>query len=86
MDHLAHISWYQEKSSVVPILRDIDRKNKTMTTYHIYLEEKCLFKDLNDEEFKVIWGRIYKSYFKDDLTYVAIEEMEKDVILNESSY
>ncbi len=45
----------------------------TMKTYHIYLEDKCLFKDLNQEEFDVIWGRIYRSYFKDDLTYTMCE-------------
>ena len=38
----------------------------TKPTYHIYLQEQCLFKDLNEEEFNIIWGRIYKSYFKDD--------------------
>ena len=27
-----------------------------MKTYHIYLEGKVLFKDLNDDEFDVIWG------------------------------
>ena len=41
-----------------------------MKTYHIYLEGKVLFKDLNDDEFDVIWGRIYHSYFKEELTYV----------------
>ena len=38
--------------------------------YHIYLNDKCLFKNLNQEEFDVIWGRIYHSYFKEELTYV----------------
>ena len=42
-------------------------------TYHIYLEDKCLFKDLNQEEFDIIWGRIYKSYFRDELTYTMCE-------------
>ena len=58
----------------------------TMKTYHIYLEDKCLFKDLNQQEFDVIWGRIYKSYFKEELTYTSIDELEKDHILSESSY
>ena len=49
-------------------------------TFHIYLREDCLFKDLNQEEFDVIWGRIYKSYFKDELTYVCIQDQELDKI------
>ena len=60
--------------------------NQSMKTYHIYLEDKCLFKDLNQEEFDVIWGRIYKSYFTEQLTYTSIDELEKDHILSESSY
>ena len=43
-------------------------------TYHIYLRDECLFKDLNEEEFEVIWGRIYKSYFTEDITYAEITE------------
>jgi hypothetical protein len=29
-----------------------------------------LFKNLNQEEFDLIWGRIYRSYFREELTYV----------------
>ena len=47
-----------------------------MRSYHIYLKDEVLFKNLNDEEFDVIWGRIYKSYFKDDLTYVSVKDQE----------
>ena len=43
------------------------------STYHIYLRGECLFKDLNDYEFKLIWGRIYESYFREELTYEEIE-------------
>ena len=45
-----------------------------MKFYHIYLEDKCLFKNLNQQEFNVIWGRIYKSYFKEDISYSEITE------------
>ena len=31
----------------------------TSITYHIYLNDRCLFKNLNQEEFDIIWGRIY---------------------------
>ena len=31
-----------------------------MKAYHIYLEDKCLFKNLNEEEFKVIWDKNFE--------------------------
>jgi len=52
------------------------------STYHIYLRGECLFKDLDDYEFDLIWGRIYKSYFKDELTY---EEIEYDTDITEDA-
>ena len=48
-------------------------QNQRISTYHIYLRGECLFKDLNDDEFKLIWGRIYQSYFREELTYEEIE-------------
>ena len=59
---------------------------KTQTkSYHIYLNEKCLFKDLNEREFETIWKRIYRSYWTDELTYTEITN-EDDLIAAESSY
>ena len=52
------------------------------STYHIYLRGECLFKDLDDYEFDLIWGRIYKSYFKDELT---CEEIEYDTDITEDA-
>ena len=46
----------------------------TKSTFHIYLRDECLFKDLDQKEFNVIWGRIYKSYFKEDISYSEITE------------
>ena len=43
-------------------------------SYHVYLNEKCLFKNLNQEEFDVVWNRIYESYWKDELSYTEITE------------
>ena len=40
-------------------------------TYHIYLEDRCIFKNLNEEEFDLIWDKIYRSYWKEDLTYTV---------------
>ena len=59
---------------------------KTQTrSYHIYLNEKCLFKNLNEEEFNMIWSKLYTSYWDDDLTYTEITN-EDDLIATESSY
>ena len=56
-------------------------------TYHIYLRDECLFKDLNEEEFEVIWGRIYQTYFMEELSYSEVTEDRKDKgELSEASY
>ena len=54
-----------------------------MKNYHIYLEDKCLFKNLNEEEFELIWDKLYTSYWKDDITYT---ECIGDVCLEEASF
>ena len=56
-----------------------------MKAYHIYLEDKCLFKNLNEEEFEVIWNKIYRSYWKEELTYTEVSETPATVF-EESSY
>ena len=57
---------------------------KTQTrSYHIYLNEKCLFKNLNEEEFNIIWSKLYTSYWDNDLTYTEITD---ELIAEESSY
>ena len=53
--------------------------------YHIYLEDKCLFKDLSEEEFEIIWEKIYKSYFTKQLTYLEMTE-NRPKEYEESSY
>ena len=62
----------------------LKKEKMTKPTYHIYLQEQCLFKDLNEEEFDIIWGRIYKSYFKDEITYEKVEYDSS--ILADASY
>ena len=52
--------------------------------YHIYLEDKCLFKNLNQEEFDVVWNKIYESYWRDDLSYSCCEAEKIEQM--ESSY
>ena len=59
---------------------------KTQTkSYHIYLNDKCLFKNLNEEEFHIIWSKLYTSYWDDELTYTEITN-EDESIAAESSY
>ncbi len=54
-------------------------------TYHIYLNDRCLFKNLDADEFDVVWGRLYHSYW-DGLTYAECVEEEVDPVLSEASY
>ena len=56
-----------------------------MKTYHIYLNDKVLFKDLDQNEFNVIWGRLFHSYYKKELEYSVITQ-EPLMAHEESSY
>ncbi len=56
-----------------------------MKSYHIYLNDKCLFKNLDEEEFETIWDKIYLSYWKEELTYSEVTETPTEVF-EESSY
>ena len=56
-----------------------------MKLYHIYLEDKCLFKNVNEEEFDIIWNKLYTSYWKDELTYTEVSDVQLPS-LEESSY
>ena len=53
-------------------------------SYHIYLEDKVLFKNLERELFEIIWDRIYVSYHKDDLSYEEVEGEHSDNITEHS--
>ena len=56
-------------------------------SYHIYIEDKCLFKNLNEDEFNVIWNKLYTSYWKEEITYTEVNEMSvEDSTIYESSY
>ena len=59
-----------------------------MKTYHIYLNDKCLFKNLNEEEFNMIWNKLYTSYWRDEITYSEVTDSPKEYVssLEESSY
>ena len=53
------------------------------TTYHIYLKDRCLFKNLDEDEFRVIWGRLYHSYW-DYITFSVVEETKDQSDLEHS--
>ena len=54
-------------------------------TYHVYLKDEVLFEDLDEREFKVIWGRLFHSYYKEELTYSEITDIPNKQY-EESSY
>ena len=62
--------------------------SKRMTkNYHIYLNDKCLFKNLSLEEFTLIWNKLYTSYWREEITYTEVHEMGvEDSTIYESSY
>ena len=55
-----------------------------MKFYHIYLEDKCLFKNVNEEEFNIIWNKLYTSYWKEELTYTEVDGEHVDNITEHS--
>ena len=58
-----------------------------LKSYHIYLNDKCLFKNLNEDEFDVICNKLYTSYWKEEITYTEVNEMSvEDSTIYESSY
>ena len=49
-------------------------------SYHIYLEDKVLFKNLERELFEIIWDKLYVSYHRNDLTYTEVDGEHVDNI------
>ncbi len=64
---------------------NLSLQNTKTNTYHIYLRGECLFKDLDDYEFKIIWGRLYHSYYKDEIEYEKVVLDDKE-ITEDASY
>jgi hypothetical protein len=59
----------------------------TKKTYHIYLNDRCLFKNLNEEEFDIIWNKLYTSYWKEEITYTEVYDQSiGDPTVYEHSY
>ena len=53
------------------------------TSYHIYYDDKVLFKNLSLEEFTLIWKKLYRSYHTDSITYSICKD---DLCTLEQSY
>ena len=46
-------------------------------SYHIYFKGEILFKNLSEDEFEFVWGKLYTSYINalnKELTYELIRE------------
>ena len=68
-------------------MESISHLRRMIKSYHIYLNDKCLFKNLNEEEFNIIWNKLYTSYWKEEITYTEVNEMSvEDSTVYESSY
>ena len=68
-------------------MESISHSRRMTKSYHIYLNDKCLFKNLNEEEFEVIWNKLYTSYWREEITYTEVHEMcVEDSTIYESSY
>ena len=53
-------------------------------TYHVYFEERLIFKALDEEEFKWIWEKLNKDYNRDELNYSEMVENPTDEVMEHS--
>ena len=68
-------------------MESISHSRRMTKNYHIYLNDKCLFKNLNEEEFNLIWNKLYTSYWREEITYTEVKEISvEDSTIYESSY
>ena len=68
-------------------MESISHSRRMTKSYHVYLNDKCLFKNLNEEEFDLIWNKLYTSYWREEITYTEVHEMSvEDSTIYESSY
>ena len=68
-------------------MESISHSRRMTKSYHIYLNDKCLFKNLNEEDFNLIWNKLYTSYWREEITYTEVKEISvEDSTIYESSY
>ena len=56
--------------------------NTQTKSYHIYIDDRSIFKNLNEEEFELIWNKLYTSY-NSEITYLEVTDTD---ITQEHSY
>ena len=81
---------YKKTAKIFPdpitfLYKKIRPNNIVQNTFHIYLKDRCLFKNLNEDEFDIIWGRLYHSYW-DDITYEEVSDIITSDIAGDDSY
>ena len=57
--------------------------NTETKSFHIYIEDKCIFKNLNQSEFELIWSKLYTSYHTEDITSSEVTDTD---ITHDHSY
>ena len=68
-------------------MESISHLRRMTKSYHIYLNNECLFKNLNNDEFDLIWNKLYTSYWREEITYTEVKEISvEDSTIYESSY
>jgi len=82
---MIRIGMKEQKSSSIQMGEKLLLQKQMPKTYHVYLKDEVLFKDLDEREFKVIWGRLFHSYYKEELTYSEITDIPNKQY-EESSY
>ena len=73
----------EQKLNSTQTVEKLSSQNQMSKTYHVYLKDRCLFKNLDEREFKVIWGRLYHSYW-DGLTYSEMVEEPNEKYIEQS--
>jgi hypothetical protein len=53
-------------------------------TYHIYFEDRLIFKGLDEEEFEWIWEKLNKDYNREELNYSEMVDNPTDEVIEHS--
>ena len=60
------------------LMRQMDK------TYHIYFEDRLIFKGLDEEEFEWIWEKLNKDYNREELNYSEMVDNPTDEVIEHS--
>ncbi len=58
-----------------------------MKEYHVYFKERCIFKELSEMQFKLIWPLLNTEY-NSELSYteITVNDTEQRELLMDASY